>query len=306
MIADMTPESALKLARDADLEALGGERAAVAEAVRTLAARGDAPSALELFGRAWRIWLTSGELAEGRETAAAALVSPGAGSVPVWRARALSGDGVLAFRAGDAARSLECNDEALRIARAGGDVRGQCEALTGLARLALRDGRYDEVVALAGQGRALAQAAGDREAEASPLHLQAAGTRLRGRYESAKALYLTSLALNEELGNAGWQTMELDCLGWVELHLGNVNEAESRFRDRDERLAADPYANAWSRLSWAAVAAARGNREDARRRFAEATTALRELTNELDPDDQAELEWVGERLDALDAGSQVS
>ena len=190
--------------------------------------------------------------------------------MPIWRARALYGDGVLAFRSGDDDRSLRRNEEVLRVAQAAGDVRGECEALTGLARLALRDGRYQDVVALAGQGRELARAAGDREAEASPLHLQAAGVRLQAEYADARDLYLESLALNEELGSEAWQAMELDCLGWVELHLGNVVEAEARFRDRDRRLGADPYANAWRRLTWAAVAAVRGDRNEARRRYDEA------------------------------------
>ncbi len=267
--------------------------------MRLLAQRGDASSALEVFGRAWRIWLTSGELGEGREAAAAALAATGGGDVPIWRARTLYGDGVLAFRSGDSERSRDRNEEALSVARDAGDVRGECEALTGLARLALRDGRYDDVVALAGRGRELAGDAGDREAEASPLHLLAAGVRLQRRYAAARELYLQSLALNGELGNEAWQTMELDCLGWVELHLGNVDEAEARFRERDGRLGSDPYANAWSLLTWAAVAAVRGDGNEARRRYDEATKALSQLSNELDPDDQAELDWLGERLTAL-------
>lgn len=218
---------------------------------------------------------------------------------PIWRSRALYGDGVLAFRSGDNVRSLLRNEEALRIARAAGDVRGECEALTGLARLALRDGRYKAVADLAAQGCELARGAGDREAEASPLHLQAAGVRLQGDYAAARELYQQSLALNQQLGNAAWQTMELDCLGWVELHLGNVDEAETRFRKRDGRIGPDPYANAWSRLSWAAVAAARGQGDEARRRYDDATRDLRRLNNELDPDDQAELDWLSERLAAM-------
>ena len=295
----MSPDRALELAREGDLEALGRERTAVEAAVRAFAEQGDAASALELFGRSWRIWLVSGELDEGREAAAAALAAPGAEDTPLWRVRALYGDGVLAFRAGDAERSLRRNDEALSVARDNDDVQGQCEALTGLARLALRDGRYDQVAALAGQGCELARLAGDREAEASPLHLQAAGVRLQRDYRTARELYLQSLALNEELGNQAWQTMELDCLGWVALHLGNVDEAEARFRDRDTRLGTDPYANAWSRLTWAAVAAVRGDGDEARRRYDEATKALHDLSNELDPDDQAELDWLGEQLAVL-------
>ncbi len=287
---------ALEFARTGDLEALCRERPAVEQSVRVFAEQGDAASALELVGRAWRIWLMCGELDAGREAAAAALATPGCEDAPLWRARTLYGDGVLAFRAGDAARSLRRNNEALRVATDNGDVRGQCEALTGLARLALRDGRYEQVVELAARGRSLAQAAGDREAEAPPLHLHAAGLRLQRDYPAARELYLESLALNKELGNHAWEAMELDCLGWIELHLGNVDAAEARFRDRDRRLGSDPYATAWSRLTWAGVAAARGDLDEARRRYEDATRELRSLSNRLDPDDDAELDWLGEQL----------
>lgn len=295
----MGPADALRLARVGDLVALSEVRLDVGEAVKELATRGDADSALELFGRAWRIWLTSGELAEGSTVAAAALGAPEWEGSPSWRSRALYGDGLLAFRSGDVARSQLRNEEALSVAHSCGDVRGECEALTGLARLALRASDYDTVVALASQGREAARSVEDPEAEASPLHLLAAGLRLQGNYPEARELYLESLALNEQLGNEAWQAMELDCLGWVELHMGNVAEAEDRFRDRDSRLGDDPYANAWSRLTWAAVAAVRGEGEEGGRRYEEAAQALSELANELDPDDQAEFDWVGAQLAAL-------
>jgi hypothetical protein len=61
----MTPEELLVLARNDDLDALGSESEAVAEAVRAFADAGDPASALELVGRAWRIWYSRGELDEG-------------------------------------------------------------------------------------------------------------------------------------------------------------------------------------------------------------------------------------------------
>jgi tetratricopeptide (TPR) repeat protein len=292
----MTPEELLGLARAGDLEEHDQDREAVADAVRAFASAGDAASALELVGRAWRIWFTRGELDEGSAVAAAALAAPGAEAVPVWRARVLYADGLLAFRAGDGGRSLRRNEEALQVAREAGDARGECDALTGLARVALRDGRYDEVVALAGQGRERARAARDRGAEASPLHLQAAGVRLQQDYSAARELYLESLELNAALGNASSVATEQHNLGWVELHLGKVDEAEARFRERDARTGNDAYGNAWSNLNWAAIAVARGAADEAERRFAAGTHALEELGAELDPDDQSEFDWLSGRL----------
>lgn len=292
----MTPEELLVLARDGDLDALGAESESVTHAVRAFTDAGDVASALELVGRAWRIWFSRGELVEGSGVAATALGSPGAETVPIWYVRALYADGVFAFRSGDQARSRARNEEAHQVACETGDVRGQCDALTGLARVALRDGRYDDVVALASEARKRARAVSDNAAEASPLHLQAAGLRLQQDYAAARALYLESLELNERLGNEAWVAMELHNLGWVELHLGNIGDAETRFRERDARSADDAYGDAWSSLNWAAVAATRGDREQGKRLFAAGTRTLDELGIALDPDDQSELDWLNEQL----------
>lgn len=294
----MTPDEALALTRDGDLDALGREPGALADAVRAFAASGDAASALELVGRAWRVWFARGALDEGSAAAAAALGAPGAGAVPIWCVRALYADGVFAFRAGDQARSLARNEEALRVARETEDVRGECDALTGLARVALRDGRYDDVVTLARQARERAQAASDVAAEAAPLHLEAAGVRLQGDYAGARALYLESLNLNANLGSDTFVAMEQHNLGWVELHLGDVDAAETRFRERDAHSATDVYGDAWSELNWAAVAVMRGDREQARARFTAGTRALDGLGVALDPDDQSELDWLSAQIEA--------
>lgn len=295
----MAPEELLALARAGDLDALGAEREAVADAVRGFVEAGDPASALELVGRAWRIWFSRGELDEGSAVTATALGAPGAEVVPVWRVRALYAAGLFAFRSDDMRRSLARNEEALRLAPETDDVRGECDALTGLARVALREGRYDDVVALAGQARERARSISDAEAGAAPLHLQAAGVRLQRDYAAARELYLESLELNAALGNAGWVAMEQHNLGWVELHLGNVDEAETRFRERDARVGNDAYGDAWSSLNSAAVAAARGDTAEAKRLFDSGKQALETLGVALDPDDRSELDWLSGQV-ALD------
>jgi tetratricopeptide (TPR) repeat protein len=154
-------------------------------------------------------------------------------------------------------------------------------------------------VALACQARERARVVGDREAEAAPLHLQAAGVRLQQDYSSARELYLESLDLNTALGNAAWVAMEHHNLGWVELHLGDVDEAERHFRERDAQAGTDAYGNAWSDLNWAAVAVARGDADGAERHFAEGEQALKELGSALDPDDQSELDWLSGQLQRI-------
>jgi len=292
----VTPEELLDVARAGDLDALGAKREELVHAVQTFVEAGDSAAALELVGRTWRIWFSRGELDEGSAVAAKALAAPGAEAVPVWCVRALYADGIFAFRSGDQQRSLKRNEDALRIARETEDVRGECDALTGLARVALRDGRYTDVVELARQARDRARAASDTEAEAAPLHLLAAGVRLKQEYSAARELYLESLDLNASLGNAAGVAMEQHNLGWVELHLGNVKEAEARFEERDAEAADDAYGNAWSSLNWAAVAAARGEIGEAKRLFAAGTAALEQLGVALDPDDRSELDWLSQQV----------
>ena len=90
--------------------------------------------------------------------------------------------------------------------------------------------------------------------------------------------------------------MEQHNLGWVELHLGHIPEAELRFRERDAQSVDDAYGDAWSNLNWAAIAAARGDIDAAKRLFASGTQALGHLGIALDPDDQSELDWLSDQL----------
>jgi tetratricopeptide (TPR) repeat protein len=287
-------EEILDAARAGDLERLGEHREEVARAIQSLADAGDGTTALELATKAWRIWYTRGELEAGSAALSAALDAPGAEPPTVERARALYADGLCAFRAGDRDRSQGRNEDALRVARAVSDTPSECQALTGLARIALRDGEYSRVVELAQEAWDLARAAG---AEITPLHLIAAGVRLGGDYERARELYLESLERNRELGNHGWVAAELQNLGWVDLHLGDVDSAEARFRERDTiDYGPDAYGAAWRDLSWSAIAAARGERDEALRLFESGKAALAELGLTLDPDDQFELDWLTAQL----------
>ena len=292
----MTREEALEAARRGDVAALRERHTEVAAAIESFAGAGDGASALELFARAWRTWLSEDALEEGAAAGAAALSARGAEDASQWRVRALYGDGVLAFRSGDRDRSLARNDEALALARRAKDVQGECEALTGLARVALRDGDFRKVVALASSGRELARQAGLREAEASPLHLLAAGVRLQGDHHRARELYLESLDLNTALGNESWIAMEQHNLGWVELHLGDADAAEKRFDACAGTGEGDAYRSAWDALNRAGVSTVRGRLDEAAASFEAGKRMLEAMHSKPDPDDQAELEWLAGRL----------
>jgi len=84
----MSPYQILEVARAGDIERLGVEREAVADAVYQFAKASDAAAALELVGRTWRMWFSPVELDEGSAVVASALAIPRGSAVPVWETRA--------------------------------------------------------------------------------------------------------------------------------------------------------------------------------------------------------------------------
>lgn len=242
----------------------------------------------------WREWFDHGEFDEGAARVEEALDAPGADTPSIDRVRVLYAAHLFAFRRGKPSRRWA--QETLDLARALGDVRGESDGLTGLARAALRDGDYAAVARFASEAVGKARAAGDIGAEGSPLHLQAAGLRLSGDYERAREAYLESVALADRLGDEQRKQMEFHNLGWVELHRGDVAAAARMFAERDARSGIDAYTDAWHDLNSAALAHARGRREQALRLFGSGTDRLSALGVALDPDDQAELDWLSREL----------
>ena len=243
----------------------------------------------------WRDWFDRGEFDEGAARVAEALNAPGSDAPTIDRVRALYGAHLLAFRRG--LPSGLYAQEALDLARALGDVRGECDGLTGLAREALRAGDYQRVANYAAEGLRRARDGGDRAAEGPPLHLYAAGTRLSGDYDRARELYLESVALGDELGDERRKQQEFHNLGWVEIHRGDVDAAERMFAERDARSGLDAMGDAWTELNRAAVALALGRRAEAVDLFDTGKRKLEELGAALDPDDQYEFDWLSGQLD---------
>jgi tetratricopeptide (TPR) repeat protein len=249
---------------------------------------------LEEAAAHWREWFDRGEFREGAARVAEALTGPGAEAPSLERVRVLYAAHLFAFRLGEpsAAYARQTLDQARDL----GDVRGECDGLTGLARAALREGDYALVAEYAGEGVRRAREAGDRAAEAAPLHLHAAGVRLTGDYDRARELYLESIALGDELGDERRKQMEFHNLGWVELHRGDVGSAAHMFAERDARTGLDAMGDAWTQLNQSALAVARGDHAEGARLYAAGKRKLDDLGAVLDPDDQAELDWLTAQL----------
>ncbi len=90
--------------------------------------------------------------------------------------------------------------------------------------------------------------------------------------------------------------MEFHNLGWVELHRGEVDSAVRMFAERDARAGLDAMGDAWTELNQAALALARGNREEALRLYTAGRQKLDALGASLDPDDQSEFDWLTAQL----------
>src|SRR5205807_4782081 len=136
-------------------------------------------------------------------------------------------------------------------ARAVGDLEAESLALVGLSRVAFRNGDYARVRTLALEARRLVH---DLEptARVAPLHLLAAGTRLAGELDQAVALYTESLELNRGLADDYMVAVEHHNLGHVELHRGNVDDAEHHFQEHRRAVSdSSPYDVAMSDLNQA-------------------------------------------------------
>jgi hypothetical protein len=292
----------LGLAREAELVGpdaarwvarLAPEREQLVDAARFLAEHGEEEAAVELAAGVWRLWLLLGEVAGGRLLLAAAL-DVGAGRPS--RARALYGDGLLAFRAGAQTQSQDRSQAALEVARAVGDGEAEALALVGLSRVAFRDGDYPRVRWLAAQARERTRDL-DAAAGVAPLHMLAVGTRLAGDLDEAVELYAESLELNRRLGDSRMVGMELHNLGHVELHRGNIEVAERCFSEvagiRDHHV---PYEAAMTHLNHVALAVARGDRGGAAELLRRIRATLDGAGIVLDPDDAFEVDWLRDQL----------
>jgi tetratricopeptide (TPR) repeat protein len=160
-----------------------------------------------------------------------------------------------AFRSGDTRRSRDLSVEGLDLARAAHDAPAEAEALAGLMRLSLRERDFDELEGLARQAEEAASAAQDPSLRRMPLHMRAEAARMQGDLDKARTLYDASLDLNQELGNEAMVTIEMANKAWVEIHGGNLGEAQRLARASLSRTETDDaYGIAFCLLSLARVA----------------------------------------------------
>ncbi len=90
---------------------------------------------------------------------------------------------------------------------------------------------------------------------------------------------------------------ELQNLGLVEIHRGNIDAAERYFTESKKlEPANDPYSKAMTNLYEAAILFTRGNKNGSRTLLQRAQSILKEAKIDAAPDDQFEINWLHQQL----------
>ncbi len=277
------------------VERMVAARDSFTDATRFLMENGEGEAAVEIAANVWRLWVMSRDPAGGRAFLGTVL-DHGERKMSRARALALYGDGLLAFKQGRLEESRQRSQAALDAARAVNDPEALVLAHLGLARVAFEEGEYRRANSLALQARELARSL-DPSMGQAPLFIQAQATRLMGDCDQAAALFGKSVDLNRRLGDEGMVRAELQNLGLVEIHRGNVDAAEWCFSE-SEKLGVmdDPYSKAMSYLYSAVVTFMRGDRDRSRALLASSRSTFKEAGVDPAPDDQFEIDWLLRQL----------
>ena len=161
---------------------------------------GSPSTAVELCAGLWRFWFERGYLSEGRLWLDASLAASPDASLD--RARALSGNGVLAHYQGDYDRAEALCQDALELSGTLGDRRGIAEAQTGLGLVRRARGDYPEAETLFREALAEYEGLGDDAGVARAVDRLAMHFVVIGDDAQARPLFEDSLARFRRLGDA--------------------------------------------------------------------------------------------------------
>jgi tetratricopeptide (TPR) repeat protein len=261
----------------------------------------DPAAAADACASLWSFWWMRGHMGEGRAFLDRAAAAGGGDRVEVLR-----GLGTIAFRQGDLEAANRAFAERYELVRSPAQIAAAC---ADMARVALRRGDFAEVRRWADVGYKAADGLDDPDSIRMPLHLKAAAARMERRYDEARELYLRSIELNEQLGNAVNVAGENHNLFYVELHSGNGEEARRRLAAASEWIFAhdNAYMRPYVFLDAGVLALHDSDDERACRLVACADRIFRDTDSIPDPDDHVELEEavaklrerLGEQFDAV-------
>jgi predicted ATPase/DNA-binding CsgD family transcriptional regulator len=245
-------------------------------ALRFSLGAGDAATALQLCAVLWRFWFERGYLSEGRlwldhALAASPEASPG-------RARALSGNGVLARYQGDYDRAEVLCREALELFRSLDDLRGVAEGTTGLALIRSARGDYSDAETRYREALSIYERLEDEAGIARALDRFALNLVITGEFDRARPLFERSIALFRRLGDSHGVALGLYGLSVTRLpgaHLAALAQADEAL----DILRAVGDRRTFAKVLWnmADINADLGNTDAAASQFAESLTLFIEF-----------------------------
>jgi DNA-binding CsgD family transcriptional regulator len=228
----------------------------------------DPETGLRMAGGLIRFWDHHSHVREGQRWLEATLSTTGE-LLPLLRAKALWGVGVLAIGTGDYARAERSLIESLNLARAAGDPYWIGFALNGLGSVALHHGDLDHAFELHEEGLARLREADDADGIAALLGNLAYDALVRGAHDQAVVRAEESLVRFRALASAHGTASMLGTLGRALLAYGNDERAAGVLGEG--LVLSRELGNKWYTITTleglAGVAATRGQAERAARLF---------------------------------------
>lgn len=232
----------------------------------------DARDALRISGALWQYWLRRGLLVEGRGLADAALAAAPDDGLPLERAKALAGAGVLSSRQGDEKASEAYNRAALELRRREGDRLGEARALYNLAASAGHNRDIDRAEEYLTAAIDIFREEGDEWSLAYALFNLSNVARHRGDEQAASNHLQERLRLQAAIDDEAGMAETHVGLGHISLTSGALDAAEESFEAglAIARRLADFYEEAAALEGLALVAYERGEEARSKALFGEA------------------------------------
>lgn len=184
----------------------------------------DPEIALGMARRLWQVWMTWGQLAEGRRWLAAALEAAPADQHVDERVSVLNGAASLAYLQGDITEAVSRYEQSLALVRSLGDEHHAAIVLNNFGNLLRTMGDFEAAASRYQESLEIRRRLADTVGIASTLSNQGLLAEKRGDLLTARDLYADSLRLRRECADLGGEAIALCNLGFVSAKLGRPDE----------------------------------------------------------------------------------
>jgi predicted ATPase len=183
-------------------------------------------TALRIVAALFWFWYYRGHLTEGRDWIERALAT-GASANPEARARALNWSSAFAWERADYATATARAEEALTLARTGGDRSSEGWALVNLGAVASLLGDRKRAATLQVEAEERFRSGDNRHGAAAAIYNQGGEAGWVGDLDRQRGLYERSLAESRAIGDRIVASWTLGSLGHLELRRGHLERARA-------------------------------------------------------------------------------